>query len=115
MKNKTKNLPAPKTVLIDSVRYKINYVDYPVILDGQQCLGMIDYNSGVIEIDSSKCGDTVLPKVLMHEIVHGILEERNVQDFLGDNTENIVDNLAIGFVNLIRQNPGLIEFIVENK
>lgn len=111
MKKTKKFCSAPKTVLIDSVRYNINYTEYPVIVDGQQCLGAIDYNNGNIEIDISKTGANVLPKVLMHEIVHGLLQERNVQDFLGDNTENIVDNLAIGFVNLVRLNPKLIDYL----
>lgn len=114
MKTKKRICSAPQTVLIDSVRYSITYSDYPVIVDGQQCLGAIDYNNGTIDIDISKTGENVLPKVLMHEIVHGILQERNMQDFLGKNTETIVDNLAIGFINLLRQNPKLIEFILKN-
>lgn len=111
---KTKKIcSAPQTVQIDSVRYSITYGNNPVIVGGQQCLGVIDYNNGTIEIDISKTGENVLPKVLMHEIVHGILEERNIQDFLGEHTELIVDNLAMGIINLVRQNPKLIDFILK--
>lgn len=115
MKTKKSCVPQiipPKTIQIDSVTYDVEMSDNPLVLDGQECLGTIDYNNGLISLNSEKVGYRVLPKVLMHEIMHGIVVERGIT-IKGDE-ENIIDELAIGIINLIRQNPKLINFIKDS-
>lgn len=112
---KSKNVPQitmPKTIQIDSVTYDIEMSDNSLVLDGQECLGTIDYNCGVISLNSEKIGYRVLPKILMHEIMHGIITERGIT--LKGDEEKIIDELAIGVINLIRQNPKLINFIKDS-
>ena len=45
----------------------------------------------------------------MHEVVHAILHQRGL--YKASDDEELVDELAKGFVNLIRQNPKLVNFI----
>ena len=45
----------------------------------------------------------------MHEVVHAILNERGLNEKAEN--ETLVEELAKGFVNLIRQNPKLTDFI----
>ena len=51
MTKKQKNIPEiimPKTIQIDSVTYDVELVENSLVLDGQECLGTIDYNNGLI-------------------------------------------------------------------
>lgn len=45
----------------------------------------------------------------MHEIVHALLFERGMPEAAAD--EELVSELAAGFVNLVRANPQLVEFL----
>ena len=98
-------------VLIDSVPYRIDETDDPILLDGIQCGGKVDYNLGVIQLgkEYSVRGLTIL----MHEIVHALMFERGIAN--EHNTEEVVDALAKGIVNLIRDNKSLIEAIQNNQ
>ena len=48
-----------------------------------------------------------MKRTLLHEIVHGIVRERNF-DFKAEE-ESVVDELAKGFYNLINDNPGMFK------
>lgn len=99
-----------KNVLVDAVNYKVELTDEVLIVDGQEAGASVDYNLGLIKIRSDKTvGEGVRAKILMHEVLHALLHERGMLE--ASNDESLVDELAAGFVNLIRTNPALIEFI----
>ena len=81
----------PDKILVDAVTYQVIKTYDRLIVEGQECNATVDYNTATIRIsqNADKIGEGNRAKVLMHEVVHAIL----------------------GFVNLIRQNPKLIDFI----
>lgn len=99
----------PNSVMIDATRYAIETTNEKIILDGRECSGDISYWGGKIRVDAST-GDTVKQQILMHEIVHGIMYSRGLGDYRTD--EKLVEQLASGFINLIRTNPELVRCIV---
>ena len=103
----------PEKILIDAVNYQVMLTDETLIVDGLECGAEVDYNAATIKFSNraDKIGSGAKAKVLMHEIVHAILHERGL--FEESENEELVEEFAKGFVNLIRQNPNLIEFIKE--
>lgn len=81
----------------------------PILVDGKQCLGVINYDDGTIAI--SKNEENTKPVTLMHEAVHGILYSRGFNDESMD--EKLVDGVSRGVIQLIRDNPQLIKYIIE--
>ena len=97
-----------QNVLIDSVNYRIEETDEPIIIERKECGGGVFYNESLIKVGNFLKGDAKT-KVLMHEIIHAILFERGMSEASED--EILVEELAKGFLNLIRMNPALISFI----
>lgn len=100
-------------ILIDAVMYRVIQTQDLLIVEGKECGAEVDYNAATIKISNAaeKVGDGSKAKVLMHEIIHAILHERGL--FEESENEELVEELAKGFVNLIRQNSNLINFITE--
>lgn len=100
----------PDSVIIDSVRYAIQHVKEPLILDGRVCNAVVEYDTAQIKmLEDGNIGEGNKAKLLMHEIVHAVLFERGLPEQAAD--EELVSELAAGFVNLVRANPQLIEFL----
>ena len=93
----------PDKILVDAVTYQVIKTYDRLIVEGQECNAKVDYNTATIRItqNADKIGEGNLAKVFLHEVVHAILHERG----LDEETENetLVEELAKGFVNLIRQ------------
>lgn len=97
-------------VLIDAVEYEIKRTDEPIIVDGQQCWASVDYVKAQIKMRNRNIvGAGREPRLLMHEVVHALLHARGFYDEA--NNEELVEALAGGVVNLIRDNPKLVEFL----
>ena len=97
-----------KNVQVDSVNYRIEETDTPIIIEHKECGGGVFYNDALIKVGNFLKGDAKT-KVLMHEIIHAILFERGMPEASED--EILVEELAKGVLNLIRSNPNLIELI----
>ncbi len=103
----------PGSVKVDNVDYKIISKE-KVFLNGRLVFGAIDYVTSEIEIANA---DVSLPNqkvTLMHEIVHAIAQERDIKDLLpqdNDQMEKLVNEIAKGMLQVIRDNPELIKFI----
>lgn len=97
-----------KNVQIDSVNYRVEETDTPIIIEHKECSGGVFYNDALIKV-GNRLNDNVKTKVLMHEIVHAVLYERGMSEASED--EILVEELAKSFINLIRSNPNLIELI----
>lgn len=101
----------PDKILVDAVTYQVVRTYDRLIVEGRECNAKVDYNTATIRIsqDADRIGEGNRPKVLMHEVVHAILHERGLNE--DAENETLVEELAKGFVNLIRQNPDLVDFI----
>lgn len=98
------------SVIIDAVRYAILRVKEPLILEGRACNAVVEYNMAQIKIlEGGNIGEGNAAKLLMHEIVHALLFERGMTEASAD--EELISELAAGFVNLVRANPQLITFL----
>lgn len=99
-----------ESVMIDAVRYRVEQTKETILVDGHACHGDVDYNQARIRLscDGTVLGEGRRAQTLMHEIVHAVLFERGRQEH---ENEELVDVLASGFVNLIRQNPELMAII----
>lgn len=100
----------PESVMVDAVRYAIMRVKEPLLLEGRECNAMVEYNTAQIKmLEGGNIGDGNKAKLLMHEIVHALLFERGMSEAAVN--EDLVSELAAGFVNLVRMNPQLMEFL----
>jgi hypothetical protein len=93
----------PDIIRIGSYDYKTNIVDKQIILNGQQCKGMIDYEFHTIEIDNSVQDIQGQEQTFLHELIHGIVYSRSLE--LGEDLEKIVDEISIGLHQVIKDNP----------
>lgn len=101
----------PTAVQIDMIRYGIEMSETPVLLDGRECGGMIEYNNARILISAKAIRGERVKQVLMHEIVHGLLHERQIEELIKeDRLEDFVDALSRTLVGFLRDNPKMIEF-----
>ena len=100
----------PEQIKIDTVKYTAK--EYEYILSGNRSvMGQINYEKSEIQI-SEKISAENKKLVLMHEITHGITVERDVKDIIPEeHYEKVVDEIAKGFLQLIRDNPALINYI----
>lgn len=92
----------PGKVRIGSVDYEVTVEDKTIVLDAVQCKGKIDYEYHKINIDSSIHDKQGQEQTFLHELIHGIVRERNLN--LNADEETIVDGLAIGLHQVIRDN-----------
>ena len=98
-----------KELMIDGIKYSIRRPTI-IIIDGEECVGSCNASMSQISI-SKRCGKGAEVVTLVHEIVHAILIGKN---FSKENSnEELVDSLAMSIVNLIRLNPHLIKFIID--
>ena len=99
-----------ESVMVDAVRYRVEQDSEIIVVNGQECGACVNYDGALIRIrDPVTLGVGAQAKTLMHEIVHAILFERGRRE--DAENEDLIDAVASGFVNLVRQNPDLIEFI----
>ena len=95
-------------VRIGSIDYTVNKTTEIILVDHKECFGSIDYNKKLILINSELQDIQGQEETLLHEIVHGIVYERNFSYEKNDD-ETITDELARGLHQLIRDNPKLFE------
>ena len=93
---------------IGNMFYKVVYEE-KLILNGQQCLGLIDYDSHTIKIDDKVQDSQNFKLTLMHEITHGLLYENGLHDL---NTEENVDAISKALYQFLTDNMD-IDFVEE--
>lgn len=101
----------PKAIKIDNITYDIK-TSPDLKSDGVDVLGCVSYSDGLIQLDENQSKDSMVI-TLVHEATHAILESRCIDIRIkSDNLlETIVDSVARGVVQLIKDNPELIKFI----
>lgn len=93
----------PGKVRIGSMDYKVALIEGTILNNTQQCYGHIDFDRHIIEIDKTLRDTQGHEQTFLHELVHGIVKEFKI-DF-SENEENVVDKLADGLHQVIRDNP----------
>ena len=94
-------------ITIGCYDYDITETDEVLLIDNKKCKGRIDYNAHLIEVSSeSMFSKQSKEQTLWHEIVHGIINYRNV-DYSKCDEETFVDELATGLYLLCKSNGKL--------
>lgn len=93
-------------VRIGSMYYNIKLTDETLVLNGRECKGMIDYEFHEIKINNKVHDSQGQEQTFLHELIHGIIRERNL-DLENSNEETIVDEIATGLHQIIKDNPGI--------
>ncbi len=92
----------PNKIRVGSIDYDVELTDETLVLNNQQCLGIIDYDNTKIKIDKNIQSQQNKEKTFLHELVHAITREFKI-DFTEDE-EVIVDKFAYGLHQVIRDN-----------
>lgn len=93
-------------------KVRIGSMDYDVILtdekiinkDGEECLGLTDHNLHEIKISTNLQNEQGQEKTFLHEIIHAMIEERNL-DFESITEEILAEDLSTILYQVIRDNP----------
>ena len=96
----------PNTVRIGSVDYAVELSENPIVLDYKQCNGLIDFSQSKIVLASKTLEQQQLEITFLHEIVHGMLHDRNLEE---QDNEQLVEALAYALHQLIRDNPDIFQ------
>lgn len=99
-------------VRIGSITYPVTETAEPIIVDNAVCYGAIDYVKPLIQINAN-CG-AHKPATLMHEIMHGIVNEYRIE-YVPAGDEKAIDLIAKGILNVLIDNPQLIEQVTNYK
>jgi len=84
--------------------YTVKETDEIILVDNKKCKGSINYNKHVIQISNDDMfSEQSKEQTLWHEIVHGIIEYRNI-DYTKADEETFIDELAIGLYLLCKSN-----------
>lgn len=98
----------PDKIRIGSMYYEVVKSNKILVLEGKECFGIIDYNKHLIEINDNIGDIQQQEQTFLHEVVHGIIRERNL-DLENSDEESIVDELATGLHQIIRDNPEMFK------
>lgn len=96
----------PVIIVIGCYEYEIIETDEPILVDGKECKGSIDYLLHQIKIKKSGLSDQQKEQTFWHEVVHGIINYRQVTPQSCD-PEMLVEELALGLYGVMKQNGPL--------
>lgn len=116
MKKKKRRITLPKEVRILGTKYSIFFDDYGEGFSREWKIpnplaGIIDYGRGVILLSRKIETLQDLQAVLLHEIIHGVLEsmgERTINE-----QEDVVTRVSNGIYAVIKDNPKVVRFLTE--
>jgi Zn-dependent peptidase ImmA (M78 family) len=98
----------PEKIRIGSSDYSVVLTDENLVCNGQESYGWIDYNYHLIKINKNIQDKQGQEKTLLHELIHGIVRERSL-DVANSNEEIIVEEIAMGLHQVIRDNKNIFE------
>ena len=99
-----------KTIRIGGVDFEVR--SNPELSIAADACGRISVNLSRIEIEPSMSQQRQA-QTMLHEVVHGIILTSKLNDVLknNDDEERLVDGLAYGLLQVVRDNPDLIREI----
>lgn len=98
----------PDKVRIGSIDYEVKHTNDVIIVDHKECYGDINYDKKVIRIGNNIQSHQGEEETFLHELVHGIVYERDFSYDKNDN-ETITEELARGLHQVIRDNPEIFK------
>jgi Zn-dependent peptidase ImmA (M78 family) len=98
----------PEKIRIGSSDYSVLLTDENLVCNGQESYGWINYNYHLIKINKNIQDKQGQEKTLLHELIHGIVRERSL-DVANSNEEIIVEEIAMGLHQVIRDNPNMFK------
>lgn len=93
----------PSKINISGMEYEVILSEEPIFSRTSRAYGHIDFDNKQILIDKSLRDSQGHMQTLLHEIVHGIVYDREL-DFKVDSEETIVDQLANGIYQVLKDN-----------
>lgn len=102
----------PKTARIGPANYDVELVEDGVFVDGDPNpkMGMCHPNGELIKLSVKYMASPVaLVSLFIHEALHGIWHNQGLKPKAKE--EEVVQAMEIGLVQLLRDNPGLIDWI----
>lgn len=111
-------MPAPKAAPKLPARVRIGALDYtvkpwsPMAADNTSAYGMCDRSTCVILIREDLVPQK-MAEVLVHEVLHACYHGAGLVIDEGISEERIVLALALQWVQVLRDNPALLSFILE--
>lgn len=99
-------LKIPGKIRIGSIDYNVELTEETLVCDGVEVKGWIDYDNSLIKINKSIQSIQSLEQTFLHEVVHGIVHDRGL--VFDEKEEKIVDEIAKGIHQLIRDNKNLL-------
>jgi predicted metal-dependent peptidase len=99
----------PKSIQLFHSKYKITYCKNASEVDihnRESLFGQVDFWTKTIRIfiNGREIGD--IKQTLIHEVLHAIKNELKI-NFKDDKEEDIIDRMATGMADFLRQNPSL--------
>lgn len=85
------------------MEYEIVVNEQPLFCGNIRAYGHIDFDNKKISIDKTLRDHQGHLQTLLHEIIHGIIDDRDI-DFIQMDEEKIVDQLAKGLFQVLRDN-----------
>lgn len=95
----------PDEVRIGGVTYEVYVVkDRPLVGSGKQVYGGIDFQDPIINLDGSLISKDRLELTFIHEVIHGIIADREIDRFLGEKEEDFTTIFARGLYAFMKDN-----------
>lgn len=106
----------PEVISFLSKKFNIKYFENVSDVDQYKedsLFGQVNFRTNTIRIYKPEDSNTVnVLHTIFHEVIHIIKENLSI-DFVNDEEERIIDNLAIGIVHLLVENKFNFENITE--
>ena len=97
----------PSTIKVGAHDYTVAEKDQ-AWKDAVGAYGLCQYEAQVISVVTAKVSCTFVFDTLLHEILHAIWRERDLDD--DDEEEKVVTVLAAGLTAMFRDNPALMKY-----
>lgn len=97
-----------KNIKIGGTVYKIQNEKDSFVEAGKAIDGGINYSQSLIRVARDNKSKQYADTTLIHEIVHGIIEEYNVEI---PEEEKFTEGFSKGLYQVLKDNPKLVEYI----
>lgn len=99
----------PEKIRISGIDYAVELTDGPVVVDGRQCYGSIEYEGHRILLDKNLGDHAQMCCTLLHEVFHGIVRDRMIDFGESVDEEIVVEAFARGLYQVLADNPDLMK------
>lgn len=106
----------PETVDVSCYTYRVS-INLVEMLErcreqGEDLLGFCDTKQLKIHVDPAQA-DGMARETLLHEILHAVADATGLADGWGDDEESTIRRLSPALLQVLRDNPGLVEFLTD--